>query len=54
MHAVAESHIARYITGYPDLTTTPAAITGPRALAQAAITLGDIDVYELTTASRSL
>ncbi len=47
VHAVAETHIARNITYYDDLTTTPAAITGPQVLRQTGLTLADIDVFEL-------
>jgi acetyl-CoA acetyltransferase len=47
VHSVAETHIARTMTGYPDLTTSPAAITGPAALKEADVALADIDVFEL-------
>ncbi|GAA1850524.1 thiolase [Pseudonocardia ailaonensis] len=43
----AESHTARYVTGMADLTTSPAALTGPRALQQAGVGLSDIDVFEV-------
>jgi len=47
VYAVEEAHVARYVTGIEDLTTSPAAITGPRALAKAGVALDDIDVFEL-------
>jgi acetyl-CoA acetyltransferase len=47
VHSVAETHFSRSITCYPDLTTCPAAVTGPQALAEAGLTLDDVDVYEL-------
>ena len=47
VYAVEEAHVARNVTGISDLTTSPAAITGPRALAKAGVTLDDIDVFEL-------
>ena len=47
VYAVEEAHVARNVTGIPDLTTSPAAITGPRALAKAGVALDDIDVFEL-------
>jgi acetyl-CoA acetyltransferase len=47
VHAVEETHVARNVTGIPDLTTSPAAITGPRALAAAGVSLADIDVFQL-------
>lgn len=45
--AAAEGHSARYTSALPDYTSTPAADTGPRALAQAGLALQDIDVFEI-------
>lgn len=42
----AESHDARYISGVPDFTSTPGAVTGPAALGQAGLDLKDIDVFQ--------
>ncbi|HWG68936.1 MAG TPA: acetyl-CoA acetyltransferase [Steroidobacteraceae bacterium] len=43
--ASAQSH--RQISQMPDLTVTPAAISGPRAFAMAGVRPGDIDVLQL-------
>ena len=40
----SESHTHAHISQMPDLTVTPAAITGPRAFAEAGITPQDIDM----------
>ncbi len=40
----SESHTHAQISQMPDLTVTAAAITGPRAFAEAGITQGDIDI----------
>ena len=44
---VAETHDSRYVSSLPDYVTSPAAQTGPRALAAAGVTLDDIDVFEI-------
>jgi len=43
----AESTTHDRISAMPDLTVTPAAITGPQALAQAGLTLSDINLVEI-------
>ncbi len=43
----AESHTHDRIAQMPDLTTTPAAITGPRALQMAGITHADLNLVEI-------
>ena len=43
--SVAETHDSRYVSRLPDYVTSPAAQTGPRALADAGVTLDDIDVF---------
>ena len=43
--SVAETHDSRYVSRLPDYVTSPAAQTGPRALAGAGVTLDDIDVF---------
>ncbi len=43
----AESHTHDRIASMPDLTVTPAAITGPRALGLAGVTYSDLDVVEI-------
>lgn len=43
--SVAETHDSRYVSRLPDYVTSPAAQTGPRALAGAGVTLEDIDVF---------
>lgn len=40
----SESHTHAHISQMPDLTVTPAAITGPRAFAEAGVTPQDIDM----------
>lgn len=45
--AASEGHSARYMSALPDYTSSPAAETGPRALAQAGLSLEDIDVFEI-------
>jgi acetyl-CoA acetyltransferase len=42
-----ESHTHLTIANMPDLTVTPAALSGPRALAMAGVTHSDLDVVEL-------
>ena len=44
---VAERSESRYMSRLPDYVTSPAADTGPRALAQAGISLSDVDVFQL-------
>jgi acetyl-CoA acetyltransferase len=43
----AESTSARYMSALPSYVETPAADTGPRALAQAGVRIEDIDVFQL-------
>ncbi len=42
-----EAHTHRSITGMPDLTVTPAKISGARAFSMAGVTPSDIDVLQL-------
>ena len=42
-----ESHTHLTIANMPDLTVTPAALSGPRAMAMAGVTHSDLDVVEL-------
>jgi acetyl-CoA acetyltransferase len=42
-----EAHTHQSIASMPDLTTTPAAISGPRAMRMAGVTHDDIDVVEV-------
>lgn len=44
---MAEGHTHAHIGQMPDLTTTGAALTGPRAFAMAGVTPADIDVAEI-------
>lgn len=45
--SVAETHHNRNVSMMPDFTSSPAAETGPRALAQAGVRLEDIDTFQL-------
>jgi acetyl-CoA acetyltransferase len=45
--AEADTHFNRHMSTMPDFTSSPAAETGPRALAQAGLTLDDIDVVQI-------
>ena len=45
--SVAETHDSRYVSRLPDYVTSPAALTGPRALEGAGVALEDIDVFEV-------
>ena len=43
----AEGHHARHVNGMPDFVTTPGAVTGPEAMGQAGVALGDIDHFQV-------
>jgi len=43
----AEAHTHHTISNMPDLTVTPAALSGPRAMAMAGVTHADIDIVEI-------
>lgn len=45
--AVEETHHSRYVSGMPSFVTSPAATTGPRALAHAQVRLSEIDVFQV-------
>lgn len=45
--SVAETHHNRNVSMMPDFTASPARETGPRALADAGVTLDDIDTFQL-------
>jgi acetyl-CoA acetyltransferase len=45
--AEADTHFNRHVSTLPDFTSSPAAVTGPKALAQAGMTLADMDVVQV-------
>jgi hypothetical protein len=43
----SEAHVARHITGLPDLVSTPGTLSGPAALTEAGVSIEDMDHFQI-------